>query len=132
MIRAAKKRLALLSLSAALLLAWPAGAFAGSDTGIRFGHTYTFTNGYISNGAWAQTNFSYQGAPKEVTLNYTYRNLSNMTVVTAAPVTNTNSTAPAYALILITSGISIQAISGYSSHLIDFTSPPMKNTHLPI
>ncbi|MFF2092978.1 hypothetical protein [Paenibacillus sp. NPDC058174] len=134
MIRAAKKRLALLSLSATLLLAWPVGAFAGSATGVQYGHTYTFSNGYISNGAWAQTSFSYQGVPKEVKLTYTYRNLSNMTVVTTGPVSNASSTAAAYAVIQVPSGISQQPVSGYSSHSIrvDPGAPVIENTHLPI
>ncbi|GGG65692.1 hypothetical protein [Paenibacillus radicis (ex Gao et al. 2016)] len=132
MIRAAKKRLALLSLSAALLLAWPVGAFAGTDTGTKFGHTYKFTNGYISNGAWAQTYFSDQSAPKEVTLTYTYRNLSNMTVVTTGPVTNASSTSVAYALIQVPNGISQQPVSGYSSHLVNLGTPSIINTYLPI
>ncbi|WP_042168020.1 hypothetical protein [Paenibacillus gorillae] len=132
MIRAAKKRLALLSISATLLLAWPAGAFAGSDTGTKFGHTYKFTNGYISNGAWAQTYFSDQSAPKEVKLTYTYQNLSTMTVVTLGPVTNTSSTSVAYALVQVPNGISQQPVSGYSSHFINLGTPSIVNTHLPI
>jgi hypothetical protein len=121
----------LLSLSIALLVTLPISVYAGSDTGIKFGHTYKFENGYISNGAWARTYFSGSGAPKEVALSYTYKNLSTMTVSTIHG-SNASSTGDAYTVVQVPSGITQQAISGYSSHRIIISTPPIENTNLPL